>query len=249
MSVSGILGWLNIRGVTVGAELPDEIYCGLDTLVTVHLENEKKRFPLFLLKVRILGETVAFDLLGGGAKDSISFMYRFRERGEHVITLGEISSPFPINFFVRSRWLAVNRRVIVFPAPLPCPMPAGYDATAKDGAQANQAKGYEGDVSKIGEYTGFEPLKLVHWRLTAKHGTFKVKELTAASQEPIILDLHLLPGKSLEENLSCAVYLINLLVKKNRLVGLQLNERLLPPAASRAHRLLLLSELALYGKN
>jgi uncharacterized protein (DUF58 family) len=249
MSVSGILGWLNIREIMIRVDLSDEIYCGLETLVTVHLANEKRRFPLFLLKVRILGETVAFDLLGGGAKESNSFIYKFRERGEQFITVGEISSPFPINFFVRSRWLAVNRRVMVFPAPIPCPMPAGYDGTARYGAQANQTKGYEGDVTKITDYSGVEPLKLVHWRLTAKHGAIKVKELTAASQEPVILDLHLLSGKNLEENLSCAVFLVNRLINKNRLVGLKVNERLLPPAASRAHRLRLLSELALYGKN
>lgn len=249
MSVSGILGWLNIRGITIRLDLSDEIYCGLETLVTVQLANEKRRFPLFLLKVRILDETVDFDLLGGGVKESNSFMYRFRERGEYFIAVGEIYSPFPINFFVRSRWLAVNRRVMVFPAPMPCPMPAGYDATARHGAQANQAKGYEGDVTKITDYSGVEPLKLVHWRLTAKHGALKVKELAAASQEPVILDLQQLPGRNLEETLSCAVFLVNRLVKKNRLVGLQLNDRLIPPAASRDHRLRLLSELALYGKN
>ena len=32
------------------------------------------------------------------------------------------------------------------------------------------SKGFEGDVTKISDYTGTEPLKLVHWRLSAKHG-------------------------------------------------------------------------------
>lgn len=249
MSVSGILGWLNIRGLTARVELPDEVYRGVETLVTVRLTNGKRSVPSFLLKVRLLGETVDFDLVGSGEEGSGSFIFRFRERGDQVIAVGEVSSPFPINFFVRSRRIELDRRLTVFPAPAPCPLPAGCNGTERSGAVADHTKGYEGEVAKIADYSGSEPLKLVHWRLSAKHGELKVKELTATSQEPVLLDLAMMPGKTMEENLSCAVFLVNRLIKRNRRVGLKLEERLLPPAASRDHRLRLLSELARYGKN
>ena len=111
------------------------------------------------------------------------------------------------------------------------------------------SKGYEGDVTKISDYSGAEPLKLIHWRLSAKHGELKVKELTASAQTPVIIDIAALQGRNLEENLSRAVFLINRLVRSNRPVGLKLRERMLAPAVSRTHRLRLLSELALYGKH
>lgn len=249
MSVSGILGWLNIRGLSVRVDLPDEVYRGVETLVTVRLVNGKRTVPSFLLKVRLLGEEVDFDLVGNASEGSGSFVFRFRERGEQVIAAGEIVSPFPINFFIRSRRVELHRRLTVFPAPLPCPLPAGCDGTERSGALADHAKGYEGEVAKIADYSGAEPLKLVHWRLSAKHGELKVKELTATSQEPVLLDLAMMPGETLEENLSCAAFLVNRLITRNRRVGLKLRERLLPPAASRDHRLRLLSELARYGKN
>lgn len=249
MSVSGILGWLNIQGLKVRVDFPDENYCGLETLATIRLENGKRHFPSFLLKVTVLGEPVFFDLLACGEEGRDSFIYRFQERGEQVITVGEVSSPFPINFFVRSRWIEVQRRVVVFPAPLPCPLPAGHHGRGQSGALLASAKGFEGEVTKIADYSGAEPLKLVHWRLSAKYGELKVKELSATAEEPILLDIAAMAGNNLEENLSCAVFLANSLFKKNRPVGLKLGERLLPPAASRDHRLHLLTELALYGKN
>jgi uncharacterized protein (DUF58 family) len=249
MSVSGILGWLNIRGLTVRIDLPDEVYRGVETLVTVRLANRKRGIPSFLLKVRLLGEAADFDVVGGGEEGRGSFLARFRERGDQVIAAGEVSSPFPINFFVRSRRVELNRRLTVFPAPLPCPLPAGAQGTERNGVLPDHAKGYEGEVEKIADYTGAEPLKLVHWRLSARHGELKVKELTAISQEPIMLDLAKMPGKTLEESLSSAVYLVNRLIRRNRRVGLKLGERLLQPAASRDHRLRLLLELARYGKN
>lgn len=249
MSVSGILGWLNIKGLTARVDLADEVYRGMDTLVTVRLANGKRSVPSFLLKVRLLGETVDFDLLGGGGEGSGSFLFRFRERGEQRIAAAEISSPFPINFFVRSRRVELNHCLTVFPAPVPCPLPSGCDGAQRSGSLANQAKGYEGEVAKIADYSGAEPLKLVHWRLSAKHDALKVKELTGTSQEPVLLDLDRMPGKTLEEHLSCTVFLVNRLIRGNRGVGLKLGERLFPAAASRDHRLRLLSELARYGKN
>lgn len=248
MSVSGILGWLNIRGMVVQVDLPDEVYCGIETLVIVRLKNGKRRVPSFLLKAKVLGESVGFDLLGPGEEGRNSFLFRFRERGEQAVAGAEISSPFPINFFVRSRRVAVSRTVTVFPAPLATPLPAGSGGTERNGQLAAGQKGYEGEMAKVADYSGAEPLKLVHWRLSAKHGELKVKEFTAASREPVVLDIAALSGSSLEERLSRAAYLVNRLVRKERAVGLRLGERLFPPASSRDHRLRLLTELARYGK-
>ena len=131
MSVSGVLGWLNIRGMNVHVEFPDEVYSGLDTLLTVRLQNSKRKFPAFLMKVAVLNQTVRYDLLACGEEGKSSFVFRFPNRGAYPIAVAEISSPFPINFFVRSRWVAVNRNVVVFPAPVPCAMPAGSCHTDK----------------------------------------------------------------------------------------------------------------------
>ena len=249
MSVSGILGWLNIRGVDVSIDLPEEIYCGLETLVTVRLGNRRRYLPSFLLKLKVLGAAADFDLVEGGGERKNSFTCTFRERGEHVVAWGEVSSPFPINFFVRSRRTPIQCRIVVFPAPLRAQLPGGHDKPGTGGVLTAASKGYEGDVAKIGDYSGTEPLKLIHWRLSAKHGELKVKELTAGARTPVIIDIDTLQGRSLEENLSRATFLINRLMKSNRPVGLKFGERILAPAVSRTHRLRLLSELALYGKH
>ena len=249
MAVSGILGWINIRGIEPVVELSDEIYSNFETLVTLRLTNLKRHFPSFLLKAHIFGTAADFNLLGARTQLSNTFVFTFTERGSRAVPLVQLSSPFPINFFVRSRWIAVNRSVIVFPAPLPCPLPPGNDRSRANGADAASAKGYEGDMTKISEYTGSEPLKLIHWRLSAKHGSLKVKELAATAHEPLLVEPAALPGRDLEEKLSCAAFLINRFSSMNRRVVLKLGDRiLLPPDDSRNHRLRLLHELAIHGK-
>lgn len=249
MSVSGILGWLNIQGGDIYVDLPGEIYCGLETLVTVRFVNRRRHLPSFLLKVTLPGGEVDFDMVDCAAEEKRSFLCTFGERGEHVIMGAVVSSPYPINFFVRSRRTPVECRFLVFPFPIRSDMPAGHDKRGKDGTLTVTAKGYEGDVAKINDYSRSDPLRLIHWRLSAKHGELKVKELTANAQTPVILDIDALPGRNSEENLSRAAYLVNRLIRGNHPVGLKMGGRKIAPAVSRSHRLRLLTELARYGKN
>lgn len=249
MAVSGICGWLNIRGLKMRIDLPDEIYCGLETLATIRLVNAKRVFPSFLLQAKVLGKSITLNLINGGETETSAFVLTFPERGRVNIQFGEIYSPFPINFFVRRHRTALDRKITVFPAPRPCALTESLDKTGKSGDFASPRKGYEGDVTRIADYTGSEPMKLIHWRLSAKYQEFKVKEMSATFHEPVIIDIDTIPGRNLDEHLSCAVFLINRLIRANRPVGLKLPNKVIKPALTREHRLGLLAELAVYGKD
>jgi uncharacterized protein (DUF58 family) len=247
MTLSGILGWQNIRGLDVRLDVPDEIYRNLDTLVTVRLTN-RKRLPSFLLTAKVCGATAAFHLLDRGGEERRAVVVKFPERGRMHIATAEICSPFPVNFFVRCTRLAIDRQVLVFPTPASCPVAGVADRASDSGALPTVAKGYEGEMTKIADYTGSEPLKLIHWRLSARHGALKVKELAATAQEPVVLDVETLAGRDMEGNLGCAAFLVNRLIRVNRPVGLRLRDRVIEPGTSRAHRLRLLAELAVYDQ-
>jgi uncharacterized protein (DUF58 family) len=170
-------------------------------------------------------------------------------RGRQRLETLRVTSRFPVNFFIRSRLLLLDCDIIVFPAPRPCP--ARYDAAGgrRDGASNSARRGEQGEVARIGDYTGSEPLKRVHWKLSARHEGLKVKELSASTDEPVILDPEDLPGGGLEGRLRCASYLINRYHRGGRAVGLRLPGRVVPPATGELHKLRLLRELALYGQD
>ena len=172
----------------------------------------------------------------------------FEGRGVHSLKPAVISSPFPVNFFIRYTTTPVAGSFTVFPAPRVSSLPLQGGTPDEGQAQSATAKGYEGDLAKISDYRGGESLKQIHWRLSAKHQALKVKEMTTTADEPVILDLDLMPGRNLEERLSNCTYLVNRLVKLGRPVGLKLGDREILPASTRPHRLRLLGELALYGK-
>jgi len=249
MALSGILGWLNIQGLHVRIDLPDEIYSGHDTFITVRLGNSKRHLPSFLLRMKVGGRTIDFPILDREGEETGSLTMTFPERGSRNLGVVEICSPFPVNFFVRCTRVSLGRHFLVFPAPLPCPLPASFARVEEKGGRTTASKGYEGEMAKIADYTGGEPLKLIHWRLSARHGGLKVKELTATAQDPVIIDITSQEGLPLESRLSCAAFLINRLIRSQRPVGMRLRDRIIAPASTRAHRLRLLSELAVYDRD
>lgn len=249
MAVSGIFGWINMRGNVLGIELPDEIYAGRDTLVGISLENRKSIMPTFLVRIRIFLESADFTLVNRRGTETDSMVMKFHGRGFKMFEEMEIQSPFPVNFFVRSKRFKLPYRFVVFPAPKLCHETSYFEANKSSSEFFSRYKGLDGDVQKISNYTGNEPLKLIHWRLSAKLGDLKVKEMTAGTSEPLILDIDRLPGINREDALSCGVFLVNRFMRQNRPVGLKKGEVVIKPALSREHRLKLLTELAVYDKN
>lgn len=247
MAVSGCLGWMNLRNLGVTVSLPDEIYDGKDTFVTVRLENRKRFLSVFLLRVHISGKDVRFPLVEKGCVESDAVTLVFRGRGSKLLEKATVSSPFPINFFVRRRSVSLSVPFTVFPSPRECPAVGGTGKKDARGDAFSRRKGFGGDVAAIRDYTASDPLKLIHWRLSARQGELKVKEITAPSEDPLIIDVLSLPAGGLEENLSCAAYLVNRAFRANRAVGLKVGSRLVRPDLSRTHRLRLLTELAVYG--
>jgi len=247
MAVSGLLGRWNLAGLRLHLEVPDEVYAGVETLLSVRLENRRRLLPACLIEVLLPTGRTTFTLVERRGSASEALPALFPARGIQTMAGVEVRSIFPINFFVRSFPLEVNRRITVFPSPRPC-RPAGDGERKKAGGEMPAArKGYEGELHRITDYRGGDPLKLIHWRLSARHGGLKVKELSAADRPPVTIDLERLPGDA-EERLRCATYLILSFLRENRPVGLRLGKRALPPAVGRAHKLRLLAELAVHGQ-
>jgi len=249
MAVSGIFGWMNMHGNVLRIELPDEMYDGRDTLVGVSLENRKSMMPTFLVRIRIALESVDFTLINQRGTQTEYVLMKFHGRGSRMLEEVEIQSPFPVNFFVRNKRFKLPHRFVVFPAPKFCRGSTSFEANKYSNEFFSRYKGLDGDVQKISDYTGNEPLKFIHWRLSAKLNDLKVKEMTTGSSEPFILEIDHLPGVNREESLSCGVFLVNRFMRLNRPVGLKKGGMVIKPALSREHRLKLLTELAVYDKN
>jgi len=249
MSVSGILGKWNLSQVEVRYLPSNEIYDGVATLLGVELINRRRWLPIFLMEVMIADRNIFFPIVDPEQLLSKNLEITLLGRGVKQLPDAVVSSRFPVNFFIRSQGMLIDQQATVFPAPRACADFMRADPGGTHGSQQNFLRGYEGDINRISDYHGGEPLKSIHWKLTARHDRLKVKELSTVSRKPVVLDLTEIPGSDIEQRLCHACYLITRWLRDGWPVGLKAGTIDLPPGIGQQHKLLLLKTLAHYGQD
>lgn len=249
MAVSGLLGQQNLLHLSVRCRLISEAYAGLPAQCQLELSNRRKRLPAFLIQVAVGSEPVLFPLLPAGQMRPQTLVLTLPERGLHPLPQVRISSCFPINFFVRSRLLEQEQRLLVFPQPLKSVLPTSATENFQTRHDDLLQPGIDGELRSIDDYREGDPLKAIHWKHSARQEeNYKVKRLHRLGTPAQLLSLAELPG-SPEEKLGRCTYLVNRLCKQQQAVGLRLDRQLIPPAMGNAHRCRILTELALYGRH
>ena len=245
MAISGWLGQQNLRNLSLSLVLPPEIFVGQQTLIGVRLQNRRRRLPAFLIRVELGEEKPLFSQVNAAGHEDRSLLLSFHKRGHHQIDSLWLGSCFPINFFVRSLRISLNQTLVVFPQPLPSPVPAANGQSDHRQRQASVNRGDSGDLRSIHDYQGGEPLKSIHWKLSARHNNFKVKQQEGLSAQPVIIDFEQLDG-SFEKRICRATGLVINQLRRQHPVGLKLAGKLIPPQSGNVQRRRLLTELALY---
>ncbi|MCS6998746.1 MAG: DUF58 domain-containing protein [Aquificaceae bacterium] len=241
MLLSGLFSLYNIRGLEVVLLPPEEVYAGSETTFKVLVKNHK-RLPSFLLELRKEGEQCTLPLVIREGEGSLRMS--FERRGIYQSLSLEVSSSFPVGLFERFYTLEVPVKLLVFPKPLPCD-DKKYVSPYKERGYASshsRRRGYE-ELQGVREYAG-EPIKLIHWKLSAKLGDLYVREMTEEASPPLILSLEDVEG-TMEERISKLSFLIVKFASQGRPVGLRLPEKTVEPSTGVAHKRRLLTELAL----
>lgn len=243
MLVSGLTSILNIRGLEVRLIPPLEVYAGRRGRFRV-LVRKRFRLPSFLIKVSSDVDEILIPLVDGRWREGHLHLL-FTNRGKVDRVRLVLSSDFPLGMFVRSVEVEVKTSVIVFPEPVQTPLPSGASEERKESGSSKPTlvRGYE-EFKGIKDYSG-EPMKLIHWKLTAKRGEITVKEMLSEDRMPVILSLDMVDG-DVETRLSKLTYLTIRLIEEGYPVGLKLNGKELPPEGGELQKIAILRELALY---
>ena len=248
MTVTGYAGMTNIKGIIPVLLPPDELFAGSPGRFKVLLRNEKKRIPSFLLQLEASDYgKVLVPLIGGGQQIETTLNLTFPERGRHPVGQIRVSSPFPVNFFTRYWSFKLATPCIVYPRLAPFSSAMASEHSRQAGTNVHHGRGQDGELERIREYSGAEPLRSIHWKLSARGDELLVKEFGNQSVPPLVIRFDGLPGAGVEEKLSHAAWLIKQRVMEQP-VGLDLDGQIIQPATGRQHGTRLLTELALYGQ-
>lgn len=249
MGISGFFGLGNLQKIEADIIVPEEIYARVPFTAQLLIRNASIHTPRFLLRFSIGPSSTLLPFLKKGGTVRLPISVAIQERGSGVIEKIAVTSQFPVNFFARSATVHTDASFTVFPmpAPLPASFPLPADLVSNPGP-SRMKRGNSGDIESVGLYSGWEPLKQLHWKLSARHDELFVKELQAESGVPVMVNPDELPG-DLEERLCHACHLVNMFTAEGRAVGLTVGTEFFAPSSNRADRLKMLAALACYDQN
>ena len=249
MAVTGYAGMQNIKSIIPELLSPEELFADQPGRFTLLLHNTKSLWPSFLIRVAVPGQAETLvPFLKPTETVRAELLLTFSHRGLQPLGQLRISSPFPVNFFIRYWNYSLADTCVVFPRPLPCPGGYAADDQTHVGEALQYQRGLDGELEGIREYSGSEPLRAIHWKLSARDQQLLVKEFGTHTAPPLLIKVGELPGATSEERLSQATWLITQ-QEQQRAVGMQLAEQVFAPAPGRMHRLELLTALAQYAEH
>ena len=249
MSVTGLAGMYNIKKLVPDLIPPDEIFAGIPAPFRLSVRNSKRYLPSFLIRLEYsTGRHHLFPVVLRDSTHQDTVLLTFNRRGRAAPGRITISSPYPVGFFTRFWSFEIDATVTVFPRPIAADSGGSGEESPNTGAGLRHERGLDGELERINPYSGSEPLRMIHWKLSARSHELLVKGFGRRVAAPLVIDLDALPGQGIEERLSRAAWLVRRWVRE-RPVGILLGGRILPAAVGRQHGLMLLKELALYGSD
>ena len=244
MLISGLSSIVNLRNVRIRVIPPKEAFAGRNAPLRVVLWSEG-RMPSFLIRVSSEVDSALWLVVNREAREKdLAVVFDNRGKVEKIRLF--LSSDFPLGMFVRYTEIEVRTDFVVFPAPIPTEevlLSSGAEKETGDSLTAQNITGYE-DIKGIREYRN-DPMRLIHWKLSAKTEELLVKDMTEDTKKPIVLSIDMVSG-DIERRLSKLTYLTIKYIEEGYPVGLDLGDVKIPPRRGEKQKALILNELALH---
>jgi uncharacterized protein (DUF58 family) len=233
--LSGLMSWLNLRGVAWRLHAAGPWRAGQAQTVALELRNAKSLLPTYGLWFDLhAGEAQERRHLGirldAGTSTRLEWPVRALRRGRLLVELRSVGSLFPFGFLHKSVASDLRREVLVWPAPIDYRRYLGGAAwrAAPSQGQVNRP-GHGADLLALRRYAPGDSPRLVHWKATARLRQVLVRQFAAEGLEGFVLyvgsDAALWPRREqFELALGLAATLAEDLFKQERLQAVMIDE-------------------------
>lgn len=192
--LSGVLSWMNFRGVDWRLEIEAPLRAGRPHAVTIHLRNAKRLLPTQGLVFELesssapgLQEVPLRDRLDPLDEARLVWTIVPLRRGRERVELAYVGSLFPFGFLRKSIAARTAAEVTVWPAPIEYRrFPVAAWRRAQPGAPVSRA-GQGGDLFALREYRVGDSHRQVHWKASARLRRLVVRQFSADSEENFVL--------------------------------------------------------------
>jgi len=191
MVLAGILSEYCVQKISCAISCPHQVFADENFPVTVKLENRKKRFPSFSLRVslEITGVTKNDELYlhRVPAESSVkkTILMKLEQRGRFSLENPELSTRFPFNFGVKSRLLDCETSFIVFPKLLQEEKIYELLSASFGGERKRRQRSEQGEFAGSRQFQSGDNMRLINWKASAKGDTMYVKEFEVSEAKKL----------------------------------------------------------------
>lgn len=234
--LSGLLSWVNFKGVRWRLVTEPHGRAGEVTPVRLVVENGKKQFPTYSLWFHLLAEGAGLERrlplenrLEAGRQTTMEWMFAPVRRGHETIVLAGLESQFPFGFLRKTIAHSYRRELVIWPARLPYVFHPHAGKAARREGLASRAVGGGTQLINLRGYRAGDPPRLIHWKASARLRRFLVRETAEEDRDSYLLTVETpaglwSAGPQFENLCSLAASLAEDLYMAGQLWGLAVNE-------------------------
>ncbi len=242
MTVSGIVSRRNLRKIEFVVTPPPEIYKNKPAYFMVKIRSKSgKKFNIF---VELEGVRRGLHVVEKDEQLAIPVI--FKRRGVTKISSLKIFSSFPFSFFTREEIFKLNLEILVFPEI--------YDVSKRmnffrerfySGEVESKKIGNGGDFLGLRNYHEGDPVRLIHWKISAKNDELFTKVFSGLGLREIILTERDLTELDRERRIDELASLVFALLSEGYSVGVKMEKVDIAPDTGNLQKYKILRELAL----
>jgi uncharacterized protein (DUF58 family) len=185
-------GHANLRGLVLQLHPPPAVFAGTAAGAVVQLGNPGRRARYALGLAVWRNDAWAWTDVPAQGSSMLQVRWQPPARGLHSLPPLAVQTRFPLGTFrVWTVWRTASR-VLVYPAPEPCPPPIPAAQTPGPRAASSphsHADRHSGDWDGVRPYRQGDPRKAVLWKKAAQRDSLISREATGGSCEEVWLDL------------------------------------------------------------
>lgn len=250
LMLSGWLSRINLARLDIQLHPPEEFHAREDVVATLSLRNRKRLASTYGVECQAEIEPatepdadeesmpdpppegwplVRQFVLAVPPRQTIqtSVPMRLPRRGVYRIAATYALSSYPFGFIERALRGGTARRVLVYPALLP-PVSVMTRAPSLLGKIEGSRRGHGADLFGIRDYQQGDPVRHIHWKLSARGQGMKLKEFAEEENRRFVIMLDLRGSRrpdpalreTFERSLSVAATLTRMLTQAEAQVGM-----------------------------
>ena len=179
MILSGILSEQSLRHIIIRHRFPRHIFAGVPFSLKIRLENRKRIFSSFSLRLR---ESWAkpvpesyFPKIGPRGVATHRLTLTFRRRGQYRLSGTRLSTTFPFGLFLKTRFPSLVDEILVYPQidPLPSTLLSGRPSLDPG---KEPSKGSGSIYRNLRDYRMGDDSRAIHWKTTARQRRLIIRE-------------------------------------------------------------------------